>query len=75
MNMKKWIYIFCAAGLLTACTDDVMDRLNRNENDPEDVPSRYLFTDAETSSAHSAASAKNVASRATNAASASAACG
>ena len=45
------IYIFCAAGLLTACTDDVMDRLNRNENDPEDVPSRYLFTDAETSSA------------------------
>lgn len=51
MNMKKWIYIFCAAGLLTACTDDVMDRLNRNENDPEDVPSRYLFTDAETSSA------------------------
>lgn len=51
MDMKKWIYLCCAAGLLTACTDDVMDRLNRNENDPEEVPSRYLLTDAETSSA------------------------
>ena len=26
MDMKKLIYIFCAASLLTACTDDVMDR-------------------------------------------------
>ena len=56
MDMKKLIYIFCAARLLTACTDDVMDRLNRNENDPEEVPARYLLTDAETASAVSVVS-------------------
>ena len=56
MDMKKLIYIFCAASLLTACTDDVMDRLNRNENDPEEVPARYLLTDAETASAVSVVS-------------------
>lgn len=51
MYMKRIIFFLCAATLLTACTDDTMDRLNRNENDPEEVPSRFLLTDAETSSA------------------------
>ena len=49
--MKKIIFPLCLIGLLTACSEDTMDRLNRNENDPEDVPSRFLFTDAETASA------------------------
>lgn len=34
-----------------SCTENAMDDVNRNENDPQDVPARYLLTDAITSSA------------------------
>ncbi len=48
--MKKILFLLTIL-LSTACTDDVMDHLNRNENNPEDVPARFLLTDTETSSA------------------------
>ncbi len=49
--MKKFIFILGVTLLASACTEDEMDRLNRNENDPENVPARLIFTDTETSSA------------------------
>ncbi len=49
--MKKIAFMLGMALLASACTEDVMDSLNRNENDPEDVPARFIFTDTETSSA------------------------
>ncbi len=49
--MKKIVFILYTLLLTSACTEDVMDNLNRNENDPENVPARFLFTDTETSSA------------------------
>ncbi len=49
--MKKFAFMLGVALLASACTEDVMDNLNRNENNPENVPARLIFTDTETSSA------------------------
>lgn len=38
---------------LTSCSEDVMDGINKNPNDPNDVPSRFILTDVMTSSAFS----------------------
>jgi hypothetical protein len=52
--MLKKIYALFAAGLLlSACSEDVMDRINKNVNDPTQVASRYTLTDVMTSSAFS----------------------
>ena len=50
--MKKY-FIIPIAILMAACSEDTMDNLNKNENDPHDVPARFLFTDTETASAFS----------------------
>lgn len=51
MKLKN-IYLSClVAGTLVACSEGDMDYINRNVNDPSDVPARFLFTDAVTASA------------------------
>ncbi len=54
--MKKVINIFLAATLafsLWSCSEDIMDRINKDVNDPTQVESRLIITDAMTSSAFS----------------------
>lgn len=38
---------------LVACSEDTMDEINKNVNDPADVPSKFILTDAITASAFS----------------------
>lgn len=38
---------------LSSCSEDVMDSINNNPNDPKDVPSRFILTDVMTSTAFS----------------------
>ncbi len=49
--MKNLAFIPGLILLASACTEDIMDNLNHNENAPENVPARFIFTDTETSSA------------------------
>jgi hypothetical protein len=54
--MKKIIYIFLAAALILtswSCSEKIMDEINKNVNDPTDMQSRLIITDAMTSSAFS----------------------
>jgi hypothetical protein len=56
--MRKVLYILFAA-ILTAsiwsCSESIMDEINRNVNDPSDMVSRLIITDAITGSAFSVA--------------------
>lgn len=47
------IYFLLMLVALTSCSEDVMDGINKNPNDPNDVPSRFILTDVMTSSAFS----------------------
>lgn len=52
--MSKTIYVAIASILLlAACSEDTMDRINKNINDPTTVASRYTLTDIMVSSAFS----------------------
>jgi len=54
--MRKGIYIFYTAILtlaLWSCSESVMDDINKNVNDPSDMQSRLIITDAMTGSAFS----------------------
>ena len=52
--MFKKIYTLFAIGiLLSACSEDTMDRINKDVNHATDVPSKYTLTDVMTSSAFS----------------------
>jgi hypothetical protein len=54
--MKRIIYIFITASLagsIWSCSEDIMDKINRDVNDPTQVESRLIVTDAETSTAFS----------------------
>lgn len=49
--LKKILSIFAVGLLLGACSESIMDDINKNVNDPADVPTRYILTDAITASA------------------------
>lgn len=54
--MKKYIYniaIACFAITFTSCSEDLMDDINKNVNDPADVASSLIISDVMTSSAFS----------------------
>lgn len=54
--MKKYIYIAILLGILgisVSCTEDIMDDINKNVNDPENMSSRLILTDMMTSTAFS----------------------
>lgn len=53
--LKKFIYTACMALALVSCTEDIMDEINRDESNPpaEAVPSKFMVTDAITSTAFS----------------------
>lgn len=54
--MKKLIYIFSISALLLsmgACSEDKMDEINKNPNDPTDVTSDLIMPDLMTSTAFS----------------------
>ncbi len=54
--MKKIIYISFSAFLffsLWSCSEKIMDRINKDVNDPSDMASRLIITDAMTASAFS----------------------
>jgi hypothetical protein len=54
--MKKYIFkiaVFLAAIAITSCSDEVMDEINENLNNPSDVTSDLIITDVMTSSAFS----------------------
>ncbi|MBP1665379.1 MAG: SusD-like 3 [Bacteroidetes bacterium] len=54
--MKKIINILSAAALsliLWSCSESIMDEINKNINDPSDMASRLIITDAMTGSAFS----------------------
>ncbi len=56
--MKKVIYILFAAIIslsLWSCSEKTMDEINKNVNDPTDMVSRLIITDAMTASAFSVA--------------------
>ncbi len=56
--MRKSINILFAAILaftLWSCSESIMDEINRNINDPSDMVSRLIITDAMTASAFSVA--------------------
>jgi Starch-binding associating with outer membrane len=55
-KMRKVINIFFAAILtftLWSCSEDIMDNINKNVNDPTEIASRLIITDAMTSTAFS----------------------
>jgi len=55
-TMKKAYYLIFSAVLSSAlwsCSEDVMDRVNQNVNDPTDIETRLIITDAMTSTAFS----------------------
>ena len=52
--MKKYIYIAILLGILgisVSCTEDIMDDINKNVNDPENMSARLMLTDMMTSTA------------------------
>ena len=54
--MKKFIYIAILLGILgisISCSEDIMDDINKNVNDPENMSSRLILTDMMTSTAFS----------------------
>ncbi|MDD4698614.1 MAG: SusD/RagB family nutrient-binding outer membrane lipoprotein [Fermentimonas sp.] len=54
--MKKNIYIAILLGILgisISCSEDIMDDINKNVNDPENMSSRLILTDMMTSTAFS----------------------
>jgi hypothetical protein len=54
--MKKYkiiLLLMIASISLNSCSEDVMDDINKNVNDPADVPSRFAITDAMISTAFS----------------------
>jgi hypothetical protein len=56
--MRKVIYIFLTAILtisLWSCSESIMDEINKNINDPSDMASKLIITDAMTGSAFSVA--------------------
>lgn len=55
--MRKSIILSAAAltMLLSSCSESIMDEINTNVNDPIDMPSRLIITDAMTNSAFSIA--------------------
>lgn len=57
--MKSYIYkllIVCCAFLVYSCSEDTMDDINKNVNDPTDVASNLIITDVMTSTAFSVTS-------------------
>lgn len=42
-----------AAFTLSACTEDIMDKINKNPNNPKDAPAKFLVTDLGVSTAFS----------------------
>jgi len=56
--MRKVIYILVTSILtvsLWSCSESIMDDINKNVNDPSDMVSRLIITDAMTASAFSVA--------------------
>jgi hypothetical protein len=47
------IYLLIVLAILTACSEDVMDEINQNPNNPTAVASRFILTDVMTSTAFS----------------------
>lgn len=50
-SMKVYLFLMLIA--FTSCSEDVMDDINKNLNDPTDVASRFILTDVMTSTAFS----------------------
>lgn len=46
MKKIKYITLLIIGGLFFSCSDEVMDEINKNPNNPTDVPSRLVITDA-----------------------------
>lgn len=46
MKNFKYIFLLLIGGLFFSCTDEIMDEINKNPNNPTDVPSRLVITDA-----------------------------
>ena len=36
---------FFTAVIASACTEDAMDKVNKNPNNPQDAPAKFLITD------------------------------
>lgn len=54
-NINKLIVALLTLSLLWSCSESIMDDINENVNDPSDMESRLIITDAMTSSAFSVA--------------------
>ena len=44
---------FFTAVIASACTEDAMDKVNKNPNNPQDAPAKFLITDLGVSTAFS----------------------
>ncbi|MGL5113645.1 MAG: SusD/RagB family nutrient-binding outer membrane lipoprotein [Flavobacterium sp.] len=58
-NIKNTFAFFMALFLLQSCSDDKMDEINSNLNNPTNVPSRLVITDVMTASAFSITGSDN----------------
>ena len=54
--MKRYIYkillVVCAVTLFS-CSDDIMDQINKNVNDPTEMTSQFIITDVMVNTAFS----------------------
>ncbi|NLR94673.1 MULTISPECIES: SusD/RagB family nutrient-binding outer membrane lipoprotein [Flammeovirga] len=46
MKTLKYIFLLVLSGISLSCTDEIMDEINKNPNNPANVPSRLIITDA-----------------------------
>ncbi|WP_300977242.1 SusD/RagB family nutrient-binding outer membrane lipoprotein [Flavobacterium sp.] len=58
-NIKNTMAFFMALFLLQSCSDDKMDEINSNLNNPTNVPTRLVITDVMTASAFSITGSDN----------------
>jgi Starch-binding associating with outer membrane len=58
-NIKNTLAFFMALFLLQSCSDDKMDEINSNLNNPLDAPTRFVITDVMTASAFSVTGSDN----------------
>ena len=42
---KLLAFSFLTAFSITSCTEDAMDKVNNNPNNPTDAPAKFLITD------------------------------
>ena len=51
INLSKWVIMGLGIGLLSSCSDSIMNRINNNPDNPLTAASKFVVSDLETSTA------------------------